>query len=59
MLFRNKKKDSPRKALQFPVDKKISVSEEIAKLKKKSLHDDENVTEEGVNENDGSSNNNC
>ena len=58
MLFR-RKKCSPRKALQFPVDKKISVSEEIAKLKKKSLCNDENVTEEGVNENSGSSNDNC
>lgn len=59
MLFKSKKKYFPRKALQFPVDKRISVSEEIAKLKEKSLHDDENVTEKGVNENDGSSNNNC
>lgn len=59
MLFRSKKKCPPRKALQFPVDKKISVNEEIAKLKKRALHNDGSVTEEGVNENSGSSNDNC
>ncbi len=61
MFFKKKNPSSaPRKALHLVVDKKISISNEIERRRteKESLSEGEKVSEEGVDETSGPSNNN-